>query len=128
MLRVQWTRRSACATQLPNQLQAVSQLSVVIATALFAAAELLVLCCSRGLDVYMQGKGIPKSLRVRLAAACGRGVKDDNDLWSKLGKAKYEIFTPGRKKKAKAPKKRQPSVRSAAASQLSFVALVAESA
>ena len=106
--------RAVCAMdeaqRMCDSVEDISQLKVVIATALFAVAELLVLCCSRGLDVHLQGKSIPKSLQKGLAAACGRGetFKHDNDLLSKLGKAKYEIFTPGRKK-ANAPKKGQPA-------------------
>ena len=116
--------RAVCAMdeaqRMSDSVEDVSQLKAVSAYALFAVAELLVLSCSRGLDVHLQGCGIPQSLQQRLAAACGRDVKfiDDNDLLSKLGKAKYHIFTPGRKKAGR-PKKGQPA---------SFVALVAESA
>ena len=83
-----------------EDLQDVSQLKVVFANAMFAVAELSVLCCCRGLDVDMQPNGIPKSLRMRLAAACGRDENfvDDYTLLSKLGKAKYEVFTPGRRR------------------------------
>ena len=107
-----------------HELQVDSQLSVVITAAVSAAAELLVICCSLGLDDCMQAKGMPNSLQVRLAAACGRCVHDgDKDFWSKLGKAKYEVFTPGRKwgGRRRPNEESVGSAESAAASQLSFV-------
>ena len=64
-----------------------------------ASTELLVLCCSRPLDADdLSRKGILESLRNRLSAACGCDLRDDQHqhLWSRLGKAKYHVFTPGK--------------------------------
>ena len=64
-----------------------------------ASTELLVLCCSRPLDADdLSRKGILESLRNRLSAACGCDLRDDQHqhFWSRLGKAKYHVFTPGK--------------------------------
>ena len=42
------------------------------------------------------GWDIPKSLRDRLNAACGCRVDKDKLFWTKLGKAKYHVYTPGK--------------------------------
>jgi len=57
--------------------------------------DIAVLACSRGIDQsLLQGKGIPEVLLARLQAAFGHALQDDG-LWSRLGNAKYHIFTQG---------------------------------
>ena len=74
-----------------------SELSDAFMKAQCAASELLILCCGRALELEeLMGRGIPKSLRDRLNAACGCSVDQDKLFWSKLGKAKYHVYTPGK--------------------------------
>ena len=75
-----------------------AQLSMTITVAHMAACELLVMSCSRELYPTLRSKGMPDTLKLRLDQACGLDLLvEATDLWSRLGKAKYEVFTPATK-------------------------------
>ena len=61
--------------------------------------ELLVGVCARALPIEaLRAKGISPSLRERLNAACGfdLGLQQHQELNSRVGKAKYHLFTPNK--------------------------------
>ena len=72
--------------------------------------DILILACCLTLDeAELQNPGIPRSLREKLSAACHKNFGKEDKLWSRLGNAKYQLFTPGRKfnsRKAKPNKDR----------------------
>ena len=73
-----------------------SEMSGAFTQAQVGACELLVLCCGRALEIEeLRGKGMGK-LTLRLCAACGFMVDQSAKFWSKLGKAKYHVYTPGK--------------------------------
>jgi len=56
--------------------------------------DLALLSCSRFLSqTTLQSKGIPPELLHRLEAAFGTAALQDDVLWSRLGNAKYHVFT-----------------------------------
>jgi len=62
------------------------------------ARDTLILLCSRGLDKkIMRGRGMPQQLVSRICAAfaTAAGAMPDEALWSKLGNAKFHVFTKG---------------------------------
>ena len=66
-----------------------------ISLAQMSAAELLILCCARPMEFStLRAKGMPFELRDRLCTACGVDLRTDERLWSRIGKAKYEVFSP----------------------------------
>lgn len=59
------------------------------------AQDVLMLACARFMDeAALKDKGIPLEVRERLNKACQKDVLIDHDLWSRLGNAKYHLFTP----------------------------------
>ena len=76
--------------------------------------DVLVLACARGIeDSLLNEKKIPEPMTKRLAKAARRDVAAlvaDRDLWARLGKTKYHVFTQGRKWGKRKPKlaKRPP--------------------
>lgn len=68
--------------------------------------DVLILACSRFLDPEsLQKKGIPLSLRKKVCEACDEDVVADNGFWSRLGCAKYHLFTHGVRFSNRKPKK-----------------------
>mmetsp|Transcript_31493 Transcript_31493/g.104373 ORF Transcript_31493/g.104373 Transcript_31493/m.104373 type:complete len:771 (-) Transcript_31493:79-2391(-) len=63
------------------------------------AQDVLMLACTRFMDkAALEDKGIPLEVRERLNEACQKDVLlDHSDLWSRLGNAKYHLFTHGKK-------------------------------
>ena len=64
----------------------------------FHSTELLVVCCARALTIDdLSRKGLSENLRVRITAACGLNLRDvqNQGFLSRLGKAKYHVFSPG---------------------------------
>ena len=61
------------------------------------AHELLVVCCARALPIEtLRTRFVPDRLRERLDEACGfnLSLEQHSHLKSRLGKAKYHVFTP----------------------------------
>ena len=72
--------------------------------------DLLVLLCSRFLNpAELRHKGISDNLRERLSSACQRDVSADLDLWSRLGNAKFKLFTPRAKFGRRRPRRTRAS-------------------
>ena len=72
---------------------------------------LLLACCRLMNPNELQEKGMPVKLGLRLNKAFRRDVALDHDLWARLGKAKYHLFTQGKKWGKRKPKlaKRPPA-------------------
>ena len=78
-------------TEVPHLLSEIAQAQI-------SAAELLVLCCAHPMKFStLQARGVPIELPERLCAACGVDLTADANLWSRVGQAKYKVYTPGKR-------------------------------
>ena len=56
--------------------------------------DVALLLCSRFLNqTLLRNKGVSPELLARLEAAFGHAALQDDDIWSRLGNAKYHVFT-----------------------------------
>ena len=59
--------------------------------------DVVLLVCSKGVppEILQRSKGVPPELLKRLEAAFGTAALQDDELWSRLGNAKYHVWTHG---------------------------------
>ena len=94
--------RTCCARPMPCTscgTPEIHLMSTEITVAQVGATELLIMSCGRGMPslAHLQCKGMPELLRQRLSAAWGSDVCENNAVFARLGKAKWHVYTPGKK-------------------------------
>ena len=91
-----------------GKLAGLDELEQSVTTGVRAVLDLLVLACSRAVDLtLLEEQGYPDAMRDRLLKALQCSNHEEiSVLWSRIGKAKYHIFSPG-----KTWGKRKPKIR-----------------